>query len=208
MEEKDLKNKIYKWKVIAYVSIGFVAIETLIIILLIPAVTGFHKSSGGGEPLQTTETSLYAEYTQGEPAQTTQEEKLTTEEVLKIIKISYMNTSTPNSAGGVDLYIKWINKSSKTIKYIYFYAEAYNAVNDPVKCEIRRESVVNCSATGPYKSGEGSFNDSLNGTHWENVWYNNSITSAKLKQIKIEYMDGTSITLDEEESQYAISYAN
>ena len=40
---------------------------------------------------------------------------------------------TVNSAGGVSPIVLWNNNTGKTIKYIRFYMEPYNAVDDPVE---------------------------------------------------------------------------
>ena len=122
------------------------------------------------------------------------------EKVHEAIRITSLYPSSPNSAGGVDLYINWVNNSDKTIKYVYFSVQAINAVGDPVKCEIRDYSIANCEDTGPYEKGEGNFG----GRYWDCMWYNSTITKVKLTQIQIDYMDGTSVTFDNTQSQYAI----
>lgn len=101
----------------------------------------------------------------------------------------------PNSAGGCDLYVHWINKSDKVIKYIFFHVTPYNAVGDKVYCEIRSYSEFSGKSTGPFKKNEG--NDGSK--YWECAWYNNSIDTFLITSVDIEYMDGTSLTLD---SQY------
>ena len=41
----------------------------------------------------------------------------------EIIRVKNIRTGNPNSAGGVDLYINWINNSEKTIKYAIFFGK-------------------------------------------------------------------------------------
>lgn len=36
-----------------------------------------------------------------------------------IIKVNGIYTKAPNSAGGVDLHIIWVNKSDKIVKYAF-----------------------------------------------------------------------------------------
>jgi chromosome segregation ATPase len=116
----------------------------------------------------------------------------------EIIRVKSVLTGKPNSAGGVNLYIVWQNKSQKTIKYAYFTVEAYNAVDDVVYSNIgfERKSFTG-KETGPVKTGEWRGDD----TYWECAWYNNTIVRAVIKYINIEYMDGTTVSLNEEEAK-------
>ena len=88
--------------------------------------------------------------------------------------------------------------SDKTIKYVDFVAVPINAVGDVVSCEIRRSSTFYGQETGPYKKGQGNSGAYL----WENAWYNPSITSAQIRGIEVTYMDGSSVTLKQDEIQY------
>lgn len=65
------------------------------------------------------------------------------------IRVAKIETSYPNSVGGVDLDIYWSNQSDKIIKYITFSVQAYNAVGDAVQCEVRRTSMLYGKSTGP-----------------------------------------------------------
>lgn len=112
-----------------------------------------------------------------------------------IMRISDIYPSEPNSAGGVDLTIVWKNNSDKVIKYVVFSVEPYNAVNDVVSSEIGSGSTFNGKETGPFKKGKGSSGN----TYWENAWYNSTIKTVKLIKVEIEYMDGTMITLENED---------
>lgn len=128
-------------------------------------------------------------------------ESVEEKDLLSIILMSYVKTMEPNSVGGVDLHIKWTNSSEKTIKYIYFYVQPYNAVDDPVTCDITNDSIIKCYSTGPFERGEGGHPGV-----WECVWYNNTIKYAKITKIEIEYMDGTSIILNEDEAEQAFHF--
>ncbi|WP_406534180.1 hypothetical protein [Methanobrevibacter sp.] len=147
------------------------------------------------------------------------------------IKITNCSVSSPNSAGGVDVYIDFYNKSGKTIKYVYYQVQAYNAVDDPANCEIRGTSISQrLQFTGPVDSGCYSNNQleyeqakerwenrptnydelempmelptALINTCWECVWYNYSIKYCKLIDVSIEYMDGTSTHISKENISY------
>lgn len=93
--------------------------------------------------------------------------------------------SGPNSAGGLDIWITFRNDSEKVIKYAYFSFYAQNGVGDFLKCRVRGYERARLEFTGPVQPGATA------NAHWENVWYNNNITTTSLNRIEIEYMDGT-----------------
>jgi len=66
-----------------------------------------------------------------------------------LIRIKKVDVAQINSVGGVDMSIYWGNLSPKTIKYITFTVEPYNAVGDVVACEITRRTRANLKLTGP-----------------------------------------------------------
>lgn len=58
-----------------------------------------------------------------------------------------------NSVGGVSPQIWYRSNSDKPIKYIEWHLTAYNAVGDPVKCDIRNRSSIIAETVGPiYKT--------------------------------------------------------
>ncbi len=139
-----------------------------------------------------------------EKLQTTKEneekEKQEIDNIKSSIKVTKIWTASPNSAGGVDLYINWKNVSNKIIKYAYFTVIPYNSVNDIVSCTIRHYSEFTAQAdNGPYSQGQGT---SGTGYYWENAWYNYSIKSVKLKSVRIMYMDGTILDIPEKYIDY------
>lgn len=90
-----------------------------------------------------------------------------------------------NSAGGVALRFTYKNDTEKTIKYAYFTVVPYNAVKDKVSCTVKRVSEQTVKITGPIEPN-------IHRTpRWENLWYNNTIRTVELKEIEIEYMDGS-----------------
>lgn len=95
----------------------------------------------------------------------------------------------PNAAGGVSVGFDFQNIGTKTIKYVAFYFIPYNAVNDPVGCDISGESEKGGKVTGPIEPDKFSRRNLF-----ENAWYNNSIRSVKLSKVVIQYMDGTEET--------------
>lgn len=137
-----------------------------------------------------------------------EEEKRKAAEALKsaqdkargIIRVTKLSTSNPNSAGGVDLFIGYINMSDKVIKYATFIVTPYNKVGDVATCEIRRHSTFRARDEGPHKKGEG-----LSGNYnwyWQNTWYNWTISKLVLNEIAIEYMDGTTVRLSGDDVKY------
>lgn len=141
-------------------------------------------------------------------SQCEEEERIRQEEAAKskqdklrgVIRVKRIITHTPNSAGGVDLDIHWVNNSDKTVKYIVFVVEPYNAVNDVVECDIRNTSVFRGKETGPIEKGNGN----KPGYYWECAWYNSTISYAKITKIEIEYMDGTKVDIPNEDIQHII----
>ena len=128
--------------------------------------------------------------------------KWTKTEVQKTIKVYDVWVSDINSVGGVSMEIGWENTSSKTIKYIYFYVQPYNAVGDVVYCEIRDHAKFEARSTGPYNPGYKcytvyEYSGIVSGMYWENCWYNNTIRYIELYQLRIEYMDGSEVTIGE-----------
>lgn len=107
-----------------------------------------------------------------------------------------------DSAGGNDITINYINTSNKTIKYIWFNCDYYNRVDDKVLCEIRGAKLSRLKETGPVLPGsEGE------GGEWEHVIYNHSAEYVIIKNIQINYMDGStwSVSLSKKEFEQLLS---
>lgn len=119
-------------------------------------------------------------------------------ELRKIIRIKKIKSIRSNSVGGVDFYITWKNRSMETVKYIYFAVVPYNAVGDVVSGEIRTHSKFIGKITGPFESGSGQK------SYWSSAWYNNTITEIKIVDIEIEYTDGSTILLSENDTKKVI----
>lgn len=106
--------------------------------------------------------------------------------------ITGSETMRPNSAGGVNVSLSAINLSSNTIKYITFTVNSYNAVGDVVDGEVNNNSIARLQDTGPI-----AFMGKMSG-EWSTVWYNSTITCMEISHIKIEYLNGKSITIASE----------
>lgn len=102
------------------------------------------------------------------------------------IVIDRITVSSPNSVGGVDLYINATNVSGRTIKYLVYNARAYNAVGDPVVGEISRSSITKVRETGPIPPNGRSSPYGV----WSNSWYNHSIRCARITRVEVIFMDG------------------
>ena len=83
--------------------------------------------------------------------------------------------------------------STKTIKYLDWKGNAYNAVNDIVSCDIRNASLLQGRDTGPVAP------DQEGGGLWETIIYNWSAKELRLTGITITYTDGTKINLSGKE---------
>ena len=117
------------------------------------------------------------------------------EEARNIIRVTKVDVSAPDSAGGVELYFNFINNSDKTIKYVYFAVTFYNSVGDEVSGKYNYGTINRCQDTGPFETGEGR-----TGTWWHwGDYYNWEIKSVKLVELSIEYMDGTTVTLTKDQ---------
>lgn len=120
------------------------------------------------------------------------------DQVKHSVKILKAYLSSPNSAGGVDAHLVWKNVSKKTIKYLTWRGYPINAVGDAVECEIRGVSERGGKVTGPIKPGTTyGYN-----YYWECLWYNYSAKKLVLTGINIEYMDGSTMRINQNELKY------
>lgn len=155
------------------------------ILIILIALTLFLSGCSSATALTEQETTEI-EYT---------EATISPDEALGALHVSGAEVSPPNSAGGVDWTVYLTNESDKTIKYITFTVQPFNAVDDPVMCEISGMSEKYMRATGPiYPVAEDPVNNGCSFT-WENEWYNSNISYATMLEINIEYMDGSSIEI-------------
>lgn len=127
------------------------------------------------------------------------------EKVHGLIQIHELKVNDINSVGGVDVKIAFTNCSDKTIKYITFTVEPYNAVGDKVKCEITKDDTALLQVTGPIEAGEGSeyeYGEWWGAHYWNAVWYNSTIKTIKLTGIEIQYTDKKKVEISGEDLNY------
>ena len=118
------------------------------------------------------------------------------------IKITSCYFSRPDYCGGRDIYFRYQNLSKKTIKYLIFEVEFYNAVDDLVSCFIRNKTLFRCKDTGPIYPLK--YNDKK--TYWPLLIYNWQVTKMRLKTIEIEYMDGTTLEIEQDALRFILGY--
>lgn len=90
---------------------------------------------------------------------------------------------------GTSIEIEFINPTKKTIKYIWTTFVGYNAVEDPVIDKIKGVKNIIVKSIGPIKPDESGLYT------FEYVWYTDIVETAKITNIKIQYMDGTFKTI-------------
>ena len=112
-----------------------------------------------------------------------------TKNAYKKIAITFASLGSPNSVGGHDAHFRYVNKSNKTIKYLYWTGRFYNEVDDVVYCDIRDYSSFTGKDTGPVAPGE------TGGGMWDCVIYNWSAHYIKFSDISITYTDGSTFSI-------------
>lgn len=90
---------------------------------------------------------------------------------------------------GTSVEIEFINPTKKTIKYIWTTFVGYNAVEDPVIDRMKGVKNITVKSIGPIKPDESGLYT------FEYVWYTDIVETAKITNIKIQYMDGTFKTI-------------
>lgn len=86
---------------------------------------------------------------------------------------------------GTSVKVEVYNPTKKTIKYLYFTFLGLNAVKDKIVDSRKGTSSIQTRAIGPIEPGQtGSYN-------WEYVWFTDLVATARITQIKVQYMDGT-----------------
>lgn len=106
-----------------------------------------------------------------------------------ILPISQINMDV-NSAGGVEVDIKFTNKSSKQIAYIYFTLKFYDRMGSPAYCEIKNTHTRRLQFTGPVNAGKSDTG------YWDPIIYCSTTAAVKPLSVDIEYTDGTKQTLN------------
>ena len=92
--------------------------------------------------------------------------------------------SSPDTAGGVSLAIRFTNTSPDTIKYIRYTVRGYNSVGDPAGGEIRTSSYRTLRDTGPHRP------DVTETSNWGELYYNWSLKCVQITKVSIDYLNG------------------
>lgn len=121
------------------------------------------------------------------------------------IIINHISTSSPNSAGGIDANINFINTSNKIFKYVLLEVTPFNRVGDVSPSEIGNKTTTILRAIGPFKPNQSS-SGLLGNTYWENVWYNHTIRCIELNSIEILFTDGNKIVIEKENLEEVIAH--
>lgn len=98
-------------------------------------------------------------------------------------------TGNPNAADGVSMHLAFLPTNRKTIKYIRANVTAYNEVGDRVLGRHNDSYSRPLNITGPLEVAE--YPVEVESFYWENLWYNSTITCARMTRLEVEYMDGT-----------------
>ena len=94
---------------------------------------------------------------------------------------------TLNSAGGSKFNFFATNNSGKTIKYIRFDAELYNAVDDSIRADIGGRSYISVEIIGPISpKSRISYSDIIG--YCDDLW------KLVIRNITLVYTDGTTET--------------
>lgn len=96
-----------------------------------------------------------------------------------------------NSADGVEPYFSFYNTSEKTIKYVDFYFNLYNAVGDKCYLKYDKSYTGHVRGVGPVEA------DSSGSWNWERATHYTTSDASEMKIVKIviTYMDKTVRTL-------------
>ena len=106
---------------------------------------------------------------------------------LTVFNWSYYDESeyTDGTSAEVTVY----NPTKKKIKYLWFTFIGYNAVNDVIIDRLKGTSKITVRGIGPINPDES-------GTYkYDYVWHTDLVDTAKISQIKVQYMDGTFKTI-------------
>lgn len=87
---------------------------------------------------------------------------------------------------GTGFRVSVFNTGKKTIKYVTFTLQGLNAVNDTVRDRLTGATFPTFKGIGPIEPGEvASYSKDY-------MWHTDVVDAFRIKQIKIEFMDGTS----------------
>ena len=154
---------------------------------------------------------IYAKYhalTEEEQGKVTNYETLTKAKdtynemwVQSLVKIEKVKLSKYNYTGELLLDIIWVNKSPKTVKYIYFVVGFTNSVGDYFTKNGQKFAAY--QQVGPCAPNYRKTDSSC----WYTGLYpaSSEVGGAVINKIVIEYMDGSEATITEENIRFAMS---
>ena len=106
---------------------------------------------------------------------------------LTVFNWSYYDES--EYTDGMSAKVTVYNPTKKKIKYLWFTFIGYNAVNDVIIDRLKGTSKITVRGIGPIEPDES-------GTYkYDYVWHTDLVDTAKISQIKVQYMDGTFKTI-------------
>ena len=121
------------------------------------------------------------------------------------IAITEIRSSLPNSAGGVDAYVNFVNATdNREFRYVRFRVTPYNRVGDVAPSSIGQRDTTWLRSTGPYGPGGGN-SGALGSSYWENVWYNHSIRCIEVDEIEVEFFTDDKVTIGDDEVHEVVS---
>jgi hypothetical protein len=106
---------------------------------------------------------------------------------LTILQSTISDTSKYTEGTGFKITIG--NPSAKSIRYVSFTVIGYNAINDPVLDPIKLTTEITVSGIGPINKNVSMTYD------WEYMWHTDLVERFKIKEIKLQYMDGSKRTI-------------
>lgn len=105
-----------------------------------------------------------------------------------------------NSAGGVEVDIRFTNRSKKQIAYVFFTLKFYDRMGGPAYCDIKDTHTQRLKYTGPVNAGVSKTG------YWDPIIYNSATAVVKPLSIEIEYTDGTKETINSNGRYWYSSY--
>lgn len=88
-----------------------------------------------------------------------------------------------------EVSIEVLNTFKQKIKYIWFTFNAFNPVDDPIRDGFKGGYDVTVRGIGPVEFGEKA------NWNFESVFYSKTIQTMRIKQLKIQFFDGTIKTI-------------